>query len=72
MIQRYIIKYSKINIIDIAQYFVCDFKNKLYQDAEKVKNRLNNNEPNYIYANVVIQSYFELQKLLVNKYLNFL
>ena len=63
---------NKINIIEKDQNFVCDYQNKLYEEAEKVKNCLNNNAPNYIYANIVIQSQFELQKLLANKFLSFL
>ena len=63
---------NKINIIEKDQNFVCNFQNKLYEEAEKVKNCLNNNAPNYIYANIVIQSQFELQKLLANKFLSFL
>ena len=63
---------NKINAKQNDQQFVTEFQNKLYDEAEKVKNCLNNNVPNYIYANVVIQSQFELQKILVNKFLNFL
>ena len=63
---------NKINIIEKDQNFVCNFQNKLYEEAEKVKNCLNNNAPNYIYANIVIQSQFELPKLLANKFLSFL
>ena len=63
---------NKINIKDKDQNFVDDFQNKLYEEAEKVKNCLCNNAPNYIYANVVIQSQFELQKLLSKKFLSFL
>ena len=63
---------NKINIIEKDQNFVCNFQNKLYEEAEKVKNCLNNNAPNYIYANIVIQSQFALQKLLANKFLSFL
>ena len=63
---------NKINMIDKDQNFVNDFQNKLYEEAEKVKNCLNNNSPNYIYANVVIQSQFELLKILSNKFLSFL
>ena len=40
---------NKINIIEKDQNFVCNFQNKLYEEAEKVKNCLNNNAPNYIY-----------------------
>jgi len=63
---------NKINIKDKDQNFVDDFQNKLYEEAEKVKSCLCNNAPNYIYANVVIQSQFELQKLLSKKFLSFL
>ena len=63
---------NKINNKQNNQEFVTLFQNKLYNEAEKVKNCLNNNVPNYIYANVVIQSQFELQKILANKLLEFL
>ena len=52
--------------------FSNEFQNKLYEEAEKIKNNLNNNLPNYIYANYVIQSQFELKKMLSNKFLSFL
>ena len=63
---------NKINEKEVDQTFVTNFQNKLYDEAEKVKNCLNNNVPNYIYANVVIQSQFELQKYLANKFMTFL
>ena len=63
---------NKINMKDKDQTFVTDFQNKLYEEAEKVKTCLNNNVPNYIYGNVVIQSQFELQKILAKKFLSFL
>jgi len=43
-------------MIEKDQIFVNDFQNKLYEEAEKVKACLNNNVPNYIYANVVKSS----------------
>ena len=52
--------------------FSNDFQNKLYEEAEKIKNSLSNNLPNYIYANYVIKSQFELKKMLSNKFLSFL
>ena len=52
--------------------FSNEFQNKLYDEAEKIKNNLNNNLPNYIYANYVIQSQFELKKMLAKKFLSFL
>ena len=52
--------------------FSTEFQNKLYDEAEKIKNNLNNNLPNYIYANNVIQSQLELKKMLSNKFLSFL
>ena len=63
---------NKLNMIEKDQIFVNDFQNKLYEEAEKVKACLNNNVPNYIYANVVILSQFELQKILAKKFLSFL
>ena len=52
--------------------FSNDFQNKLYEEAEKIKSHFNNNLPNYIYANYVIQSQFELKKMLSDKFLSFL
>ena len=52
--------------------FSNEFQNKLYEEAEKIKLSLNNNLPNYIYANYVLQSQFELKKMLSNKFLSFL
>lgn len=49
--------------------FAETFQAKLYEEAEKIKNCLNNNAPNYIYANVVIESQFNLQKYLCEKFL---
>ena len=63
---------NKINEKEADQTFVTNFQNKLYDEAEKVKSCLSNNFPNYIYANVVIQSQFELQKYLADKFLTFL
>ena len=63
---------NKLNMVEKDQIFVNDFQNKLYEEAEKVKACLNNNVPNYIYANVVILSQFELQKILAKKFLSFL
>ena len=59
-------------MVEKDQIFINDFQNKLYEEAEKVKACLNNNVPNYIYANVVILSQFELQKILAKKFLTFL
>ena len=52
--------------------FSTEFQNKLYEEAEKIKNYLNNNLPNYMYANYVIQSQLVLKKLLAKKFLAFL
>ena len=63
---------NKINEKESDQTFVTNFQNKLYDEAEKVKICLNNNVPNYIYANVVIQSQLELEKYLAEKFLTYL
>ncbi len=60
---------NKLNSIENQKNFINDFQNKLYEEAEKVKLCLNNNSPNYIYANVVIQSQFKLQKYLSEKFI---
>ena len=63
---------NKINERESDQTFVTVFQNKLFDEAEKVKNCLNNNEPNYIYANVVIESQINLEKYLSDKFLEYL
>ena len=63
---------NKINERESDQTFVTVFQNKLFDEAEKVKNCLNNNEPNYIYANVVIESQLNLEKHLAEKFLQYL
>ena len=63
---------NKINEKEADQTFVTNFQNKLYDEAEKVKSCLNNNVPNYIYANVVLQSQLELQRYLADKFLTYL
>ena len=63
---------NKINEKESDQTFVTNFQNKLYDEAENVKNCLNNNSPNYIYANVVLKSQLELQKYLAEKFLTYL
>ena len=60
---------NKLNSIEADQNFINDFQSKLYDEAEKVKLCLNNNSPNYIYANTVIQSQFILQKYLSEKFM---
>ena len=56
----------------IISLFSTEFQNKLYDEAEKIKNNLNNNLPNYMYANYVIKSQLALKKVLAKKYLSFL
>ena len=56
---------NKLNLNNLIN----DFQNKLYEEAEKVKKCLNDNSPNYIYANIVIQSQFKLQKFLSDKFI---
>ena len=60
---------KKLNSNNAYQNLVNDFQAKLYEEAEKVKNCLNNNAPNYIYANIVIQGQFKLQKYLSDKFI---
>ena len=62
---------KKLNSNNAYQNLVNDFQAKLYEEAEKVKNCLNNNAPNYIYANIVIQGQFKLQKYLSDKFIGF-
>ena len=60
---------NKLNINNAYQNLINDFQSKLYEEAEKVKNCLNNNAPNYIYANIVIQGQFKLQKYLSDRFI---
>lgn len=57
---------NKLNT-DNDHEFIEDFQSGLNEEALKIKNCLNNNVPNYIYANVVIQSQFTIQKYLAKK-----
>ena len=61
---------NNFNESDISA-FSSEFQNKLYEEADKIKNIFNNNLPNYIYANNILQSQLELKKMLANKYLSF-
>lgn len=60
---------NKLNT-DNDQEFIDEFQSGLNDEALKIKNCLNNNVPNYIYANVVIQSQFKIQKYLSKKFLS--
>ena len=60
---------NKLNINNAYQNLINDFQSKLYEEAEKIKNCLNNNAPNYIYANIVIQGQFKLQKYLSDRFI---
>lgn len=57
---------NKLNT-DNDHEFIEDFQSGLNEEALKIKNCLSNNVPNYIYANVVIQSQFTIQKYLAKK-----
>ena len=61
-----------INNESTITIFSNEFQNKLYEEAEKIKNNINNNLPNYMYANYVIKSQLILKKSLAFKYLSFL
>jgi hypothetical protein len=63
---------NNINKESSISIFSTEFQNKLYEEAEKIKNSLNNNLPNYMYANYVIKSQLVLKKLLAKKFLDFL
>ncbi len=49
--------------------FVNKFQKRIYKEGEKIKNSLNKNIPNYIYANNILKSQFDLEKNLAEKYL---
>ena len=62
---------KKLNEINENEEFVKSFQKKIYDEAENVKNNLNNNNvPNYIYANIVIQSQINLEKNLSEYFLS--
>ena len=65
-------KIQNTNSESSVSIFSTEFQNKLYEEAENIKNNLNNNLPNYMYANYVIKSQLILKKMLSNKYLSFL
>ena len=65
-----IIKY--LNAKEGNNTFANRFQNKINEEGEKINNFLNKNIPNYIYANVALKSQIELQKILSEKYLDFL
>ena len=48
--------------------FLETFQQKLYNEAEKIKDCLNDNKPNYFYASVVMKSELSLQKILASKF----
>ena len=57
-------KDNNVNKESSISIFSTEFQNKLYEEAEKIKNSLNNNLPQYMYANYVIKSQLVLKKLL--------
>ena len=62
---------KKLNETNENENFVNDFQKKIYNEAENVKNLLNNNNvPNFIYANIVIQSQINLEKNLSEYFLS--
>ena len=62
---------KKLNEINENEEFVKNFQKKIYDEAENVKNNLNNNNvPNYIYANIVIQSQINLERNLSEYFLS--
>ena len=63
---------NKLNQKDETHSYANKFQKKLNEEAEKIKNCLNKNVPNYIYANTTLKSKLELQKHLAEKYLNYL
>ena len=71
-LEEYNIIVNILNKKDESHTFAKKFQNRLYEEGEKIKNYLNNNVPNYIYANVTLNSQIELQKNLAEKYLNYL
>ena len=62
---------KKLNETNENENFVNDFQKKIYNEAENVKNLLNNNNvPNFIYANIVIQSQINLERNLSEYFLS--
>ena len=60
---------NKLNQKDETHSFLDKFQNLLYEEEEKLKNILNKNIPNYIYANTTLKSHLDLQKNLSQKFL---
>ena len=75
-LQNYIDEYNQIvgnlNTKDETHTFATKFQSRLYEEGEKIKSCLNNNVPNYIYANTTLNSQLELQKNLAENYLKYL
>ena len=65
-----IVKY--LNEKDKNNSFANKFQLKINEEGEKINNFLDQNIPNYIYANVTLKSQIELQKCLSEKYLEYL
>ena len=62
---------QKLNLISENEDFAKNFQKKIYDEAENLKNNLNNNNvPNYIYANFVVQSQINLEKTLSEFFLS--
>ena len=61
-----------LNKMDKSNSFVNKFQKKLYAEGEKIKDCLSKNVPNYIYANVSLKSQVVLQKILAEKFLEYL
>ena len=61
-----------LNKMDKSNSFVNKFQKKLYAEGEKIKDCLSKNVPNYIYANVSLKSQVDLQKILAEKFLEYL
>ena len=63
---------NRFNEKEPNQEFTKEFQQKIYKEGEIIKECLNKNVPNYMYANITLKSQFELQKKLAAKYLSFL
>ena len=70
-LQNYLDEYNEIvnRLNKKDETYANKFQKKIYEEGEKIKNSLNKNIPNYIYANNILKSQLELEKNLAEKFL---
>ena len=70
-LQNYLDEYNEIvnRLNKKDETYANKFQKRIYEEGEKIKNSLNKNIPNYIYANNILNSQLELEKNLAEKFL---